>query len=544
MAAPSDGLDQGRKRKRETNGVKSRKAPKSTKSLDTRETQILLLEQQILESPTHYGKIEELQTLMAEEDSRLLAAVALCRVFCRLIAGEQLVKEKSASEESTQSVQRLRVFLREYVSNLCSWIGSPDATTESTALTLLMRIVKEEASGGSRSAAQSWRNERASFQSLVRALVRENDAEGARQQFVEKYIEEYDDVRFYTFVAVKQCLGEAAGAKAVGNAIELLSQIEGVPEADEELEDWYGDAPEDKSPLLSLNGHRKTAREAWLAVFRTPLSVEQRKSILNITTAQLLPWFTNHIELLADFLTDSFQQGGAISLLALSGIFHLMTVKNLDYPDFYKNLYSLLDEDVLHSKHRSRFFRLLETFMSSTHLPVAMVASFMKRLSRLALQAPPGAVVWIVPWIYNQVKQHPSCAFMLHRPFHPAHAIYASNPKYAEEGMHDPFDMSQRDPMITAAIDSSLWELETLSNHFHPNVATLAKIIGEQFTKRDYQLEDFLDYSYATLVDAELGKEMKKVPVVEWDIPKRILTSEDGLNDLGLLYQSAIGATG
>ncbi|KAF2209324.1 hypothetical protein CERZMDRAFT_61439 [Cercospora zeae-maydis SCOH1-5] len=513
------------------------------KALDTREARILHLEEQILESPTHYGNIEELQNLMAETESRCLAAVALCRVFCRLMAGEQLVKDNNASEEAAQLVRRLRLWLREYVSHLCSWIGSPDATTESTALTLLMRIVKEEASGGSRSAAQSWRNERASFQSMVRALLREREAEGARQQFVEKYVEEYDDVRFYTFVAVKQYLSEAAGASDVGNAIELLSQIEGVPDADEELEHWYGDAPEDKSPLLSLNGHRKSAREAWLSIFRTPLSVKQRKSILSITAAQLLPWFTNHIELLADFLTDSFQQGGATSLLALSGIFHLMTVKNLDYPDFYKNLYSLLDEDVLHSKHRSRFFRLLETFMGSTHLPAAMVASFVKRLARLALQAPPGAIVWIVPWVYNQVKQHPSCAFMLHRPFHPGHAIYATYPKYIEQGMDDPFDMSRPDPMTTRAIDSSLWELATLSNHFHPNVATLAKIVGEQFTKRDYQLEDFLDYSYATLVEAELGKEMKKVPVVEWDIPRRILSSEDGLNNLGSLFKGAIGHT-
>jgi len=231
-----------------------------------------------------------------------------------------------------------------------------------------------------------------------------------------------------------------------------------------------------------------------------------------------------------------------MSLLALSGIFHLMTEKNLDYPDFYTKLYSLLDEDVLHSKHRSRFFRLLNTFLSSSHLPAAMVASFIKRLSRLALEAPPGAIVWTVPWIYNTLKQHPPCTFMLHRSYHPAHAIYAKHPNYKEEGMDDPFDMLQADPMITGAIDSSLWELETLQSHFHPNVATLAKIMGEQFTKRDYQLEDFLDHSYGSLIDAELGKPMKKTPVVEWDIPKRIVTAEDGLNDIGMLLQKALNS--
>jgi U3 small nucleolar RNA-associated protein 19 len=259
--------------------------------------------------------------------------------------------------------------------------------------------------------------------------------------------------------------------------------------------------------------------------------------------AQILPWFADHLELLTDFLTDSFNQGGSTALFALNGIFHLMTDKNIDYPEFYTKLYSLLDEDILHSKQRNHFFRLLEVFMASSHLPAAMVASFIKRLSRLALRAPPGSIVWIVPWVYNMLKQHPPCSFMLHRPFHPAHVIYASHPKYEDEGMNDPFDMNQPDPLLTGAIDSSIWELETLRSHYHPNVATLAKIIGEQFTKRDYQLEDFLDHSYATLIDAELEKDLKKAPVVEWDIPKRIITTEEGgLDRIGSMLQGIINA--
>jgi U3 small nucleolar RNA-associated protein 19 len=68
-----------------------------------------------------------------------------------------------------------------------------------------------------------------------------------------------------------------------------------------------------------------------------------------------------------------------------------------------------------------------------------------------------------------------------------------------EEGMDDPFDMEEEDPMQTGAIESSLWEIETLQSHYHPNVATLAKIISEQFTKRSYNLEDFLDQSYTVV---------------------------------------------
>lgn len=554
LIASDDGV---RKRKRAVDtgagpGAKSRKAPKtkpSTSAADDAQTRILLLEEQILESREHYNNIVELQKLVEHVDkkpkSATIAAVAICRVFCRLIAGEKLVKQSGASEADAQIVQWLKARLRDYTNTLVEWIGSPDATQESTALTLLMRVVKEETSGGSKKTDHHWRGEKSVFVTIIRALIRKGDAEGARQEFVDKYVEENDDVRFYTFGAIKQCLQEENGQEEdfVGNAIDLLSQIEGVPDSEEQLEDWYGDEPEGKHPLLSLNSHRKVAREAWLAVFRSALSHDQRKKLLSIATSQILPWFTGHIELLADFLTDSFNEKGSMALLALNGIFNLMTQKNLDYPEFYTKLYSLLDADLLHSKHRSRFFRLFETFMSSTHLPAALIASFIKRLSRLALQSPPGSIVWIVPWVYNMLKQHPPCTFMLHRAPHPAHAIYAKHPRYEEEGMDDPFDMNQSDPMLTGAIDSSLWELETLQSHYHPNVATLAKIMGEQFTKRDYQLEDFLDHSYASLVDADLGKEMKKTPVVEWEIPKRIVTSEEGgLNSIGTLLQAAIEA--
>lgn len=178
--------------------------------------------------------------------------------------------------------------------------------------------------------------------------------------------------------------------------------------------------------------------------------------------------------------------------MALSGLYYLISERNLDYPAFYQKLYSLLDEGLLHSKYRSRFFRLLDTFMGSTHLPAVLVASFIKRLSRLALRAPPAGIVVVIPWIYNMFKRHPACTFMMHRETRDP----GLKRELEEEGMDDPFDMEEEDPALTHAIESSIWEIETLQSHYHPNVATLAKIISEQFTKRAYNLEDFLDHSY------------------------------------------------
>lgn len=221
---------------------------------------------------------------------------------------------------------------------------------------------------------------------------------------------------------------------------------------------------------------------------------DQRKRLLAIVSTVIAPWFTQP-ELLSDFLTTCYNAGGSMSLLALSGVFYLIKERNLDYPSFYPKLYSLLNRDILHSKHRSRFFRLLDTFLASTHLPAALVASFLKRLSRLTLNAPPSAIAFVVPWIYNMLKRHPLCTFMVHRETRDSEA----KSRLQEQGVEDVFLPEEADPMETKAIESSLWELVQLQSHYHPNIATVAKIISEQFTKQSYNMEDFLDHSYASV---------------------------------------------
>ena len=246
-------------------------------------------------------------------------------------------------------------------------------------------------------------------------------------------------------------------------------------------------------------------------------------SLLRLLTPVIVPWLQTPTHVF-DFLTDSFEAGGSVSLLALSGMYEMMTEYNLDYPSFYAKLYSLLDESLLHSAHRSRFFRLLDKFLSSSHLPAAMVASFIKRLSRLAIHGPPAGVVAIVPWVYNMLKMHPTTTFMIHR----EPRTDEERQWIAEDGTDEPFDMAETDPMATGAIDSCLWEMETLQTHFHPNVASLAKIISQEFRKQSYSLDDFLDHSYTSLIAGDLGKEMKKAPVVEFEIPRQIFTTPDG----------------
>lgn len=278
----------------------------------------------------------------------------------------------------------------------------------------------------------------------------------------------------------------------VDNLIAILSTLDPDIAAKSSLDSFFVTKHQQiKHKMCNITAHRRQGQELWLKILKHNLTKSQRKSILSMMEHQIVPWFIR-LELLMDFLTDSFNAGGSMSLAALASLFHLIQERNLDYPQFYRKLYSLLTPEILHSKHRSRFFRLLHTFLASTHLPAALVASFMKRLARLTLNAPPSGIVVVVPWIYNLLKNHPTCTFMIHR-----------RPEYADtltaEGMDDPFDMQEADPMGTNAIESSLWEVHTLQTHYHPNVATIAKIISEQFTKQAYNLEDFLDHSYSSV---------------------------------------------
>jgi len=279
------------------------------------------------------------------------------------------------------------------------------------------------------------------------------------------------------------------------NAFSMLMEIDDVPESSESLESFYVEPPNKKNhPLRSLSQHKKQAQEAWLALMNLGLSKDQRKKVLEVMATSIAPWFSKP-ELLMDFLTDCYNSGGSVSLLALSGVFYLIQERNLDYPAFYNKLYSLLDADILHSKYRSRFFRLLDTFLGSSHLPAVLVASFIKRLARLALNAPPSAIVAIVPWFYNVFKKHPLCTFMMHR----VPRTKEERDLLESEGLLDPFLPHEEDPMETHAIDSCIWEIVQLQSHYHPNVATIAKIISEQFTKQSYGLEDFLDHSYSSV---------------------------------------------
>ncbi|RDW60148.1 hypothetical protein BP5796_11754 [Coleophoma crateriformis] len=518
------------KRKRDTTEKRPSKRARSESS-DDEDTQaeILLLENEIFESNSkkNYNNIAKLIQILNNDgddaDDSFLAAISLCRVFTKLIAAGELERKQGNSEKDAVVMRWLKERYAQYKEGLLGLLGQEGVGVP--VLTLCMKLLKTE--GQYLLNGQDYNFPVGFLTEIVQILLDAECDTAVREDFSRKWVEEYDDIRYYTFQIIAETLQDDdmqdMREGMLGSALDILTAVESVPESKDELEDFHVEAPKKKNhALYSLTQHKKRAQEAWLAVMKLQMNKEQRKTMLGLITDSIAPWFVKP-ELLMDFLTDSYNAGGSTSLLSLSGVFYLIQEKNLDYPSFYKKLYSLLDSGILHSKHRSRFFRLLDTFLASSHLPAVLVASFIKRLSRLTLNAPPGGIVAVVPWIYNLLKKHPTCTFMIHR-----ETRTAEGKKILEdEGMDDPFDMEEEDPMETNAIESSLWEIALLQSHYHPNVATLAKIISEQFTKQSYNMEDFLDLAYGSLLETELGKDVKKAPIVEYEIPKKIFMKQD-----------------
>lgn len=83
-----------------------------------------------------------------------------------------------------------------------------------------------------------------------------------------------------------------------------------------------------KHPLLQLGIHKRGFSDCWISLLRLPLTEEMYKKILLILHKRILPHMFEP-KLLMDFLTDSFNVGGAVSLLALNGLFTLITEHGL-----------------------------------------------------------------------------------------------------------------------------------------------------------------------------------------------------------------------
>lgn len=495
----------GEKRKAQ---VPPKKKAKSTKSA-VEKPNVAELAEGILESTKNYNNIVTLLGYVDDANVSDDAIASLVKVFGMLIKRGALKTSKSQTDAQKAVVTWLRNQYNRFTDMLLSIVQDEEEEEHYlVALSAFMKLVKAEAKYHGEPPANKL------FGKIINALARASST--VADNFVDEYIEQFDDLRYHLYNHVESISTRAYEDKDVKTAkvlsdglVDMLISITSFSESDGEIESFYFPVPEmTKSAIkqgsaLKASSHKAAFQRAWLSVLRLPLTVDQYKAILIVLHKRIIPRMSKP-QLLMDFLTDAYNSGGAVALLALNGLFSLMQQYNLDYPDFFTKLYALFDSSIMHARYRSRFLRLVDLFLSSSHLPVAIMASFIKRMARLSLHAPPSAIIAVVPFIYNQLKRHPACMKMIHNPD-------------AGNDYQDPFDEHEKDPLRTNALDSSLWELATLQTHYHPNVATLAKIMSQPFRKPYYSLEDFYNHTYGQLIQAELTKTIRSKPALEFE---------------------------
>jgi hypothetical protein len=139
--------------------------------------------------------------------------------------------------------------------------------------------------------------------------------------------------------------------------------------------------------------HIKLFSKCWVLFFSLPLTSKQIKLSLKHLPEYVIPILYQPL-LLADYLSNLVATGGIIGVLALESLFHLILEYNLDYPNFFNCLYSLLSVEVLSAKYRTQFMNLLHISLKSSNVPEYTIAGFIKKLAVLSIVIPGPAVMF------------------------------------------------------------------------------------------------------------------------------------------------------
>ncbi|XP_035412610.1 nucleolar complex protein 4 homolog isoform X4 [Cygnus atratus] len=468
-----------------------------------------------------YELLERLAAAAAEEEEeeeKVLGALRACgRLFGALLERGELFVGRLPAEEAAlagggSAEEKYKVWMRHRYNDCVGWLaelmGHGSFQVKELSLCTLMKFVELEAEYPL--VKVEWKGSftfpRELLKVVVDGLIPLNEDASLLISRFQEYME-YDDIRYFVMKAVTESIGQVMQKTKERplpfyqqNIFSLISPIN-MPNKERDLVKFMvkqGNREEWK--VSKLQAHKQAFERMWLSFLKHKLPTGLYKKVLVILHDSILPYM-NEPTLMIDFLTVAYGIGGAISLLALNGLFILIHQHNLEYPDFYKKLYSLLDPSIYHVKYRARFFHLLDLFLSSSHLPAYLVAAFIKRLSRLALTAPPEALLMVIPFICNLFRRHPACKVLVHRPNGPA------------DLSEDPYIMEQEEPSESKALESSLWELQALQNHYHPDVAQAAATLNQSLSEIEDDISGLLELSASELFDKEVKKSAATVPL-------------------------------
>ncbi|XP_045881987.1 nucleolar complex protein 4 homolog isoform X2 [Meles meles] len=457
-----------------------------------------------------------LAVLQSEDHEETQEAVRACsRLFGALLERGELFVGQLPSEDlvmagSQGATRKYKVWMRHRyrscLNRLQELLVHSSFEVKELALSTLMKFVQLE--GAHPLEKPKWDGyylfPRQLFKAVVEGLLSPEDDCSLLLARFREYLE-HDDIRYHTMKAATDIVGRITDRHPEvpltfwNNAFTLLSSVS-LPCQERGISSFYVK-------------HEELPRSWKVIHLKLPLSLY--KKVLVIMHDSILPHLAQP-SLMIDFLTRAYDVGGAISLLALNGLFILIHQHNLEYPDFYRKLYGLLDPSVFHVKYRARFFHLADLFLSSSHLPAYLVAAFAKRLSRLALTAPPEALLMVLPFICNLLRRHPACRVLVHRPLGP-------------ELDADPYDPEEEDPAKSRALESSLWELQALQRHYHPEVSQAASVINQALSVPEVSIAPLLELTAFEVFERDLKKKGQGSIPLEFIPTQGLLGRQDDL---------------
>lgn len=464
----------------------------------------------ILESRQGTKKIPDLISTLDNPNLIKFCLNGLVRVFSNLSKKGDL---KIAQETDGPAVQKYTQWLNQILEETFAKIASVLETESSQlikelALTSFVKLLVSAHSEEERK--ESWTNtDIKRFKLIIESLL---SIKHDNQVLIDRFQEylEYPDAKYYTIQILSRFpFKKSTSCKHLIFRQNLLKFLEILNFNDtENSESTAGLIIENyQLPQESLT---KNFNNLWSEFGKIQhQEVDIYKRLLILLTDKVLPVLKNPLTF-TDFLLESYNVGGSISLLALNGVFLLMTQHNLEYPDFYTKLYALCTPDLLHAKYRARFFHLANLFLASSHLPEYLVAAFVKRLARLCLTGPANAILLILPFIGNLLIRHDGLKAMI-------------------DNSTEYYLMDEPDPKLCKAVDSGLWEIKSLQNHALPQVAQAAKFINKSLPQMEWNVDDYLEITAEDMFATEAKKKIFVNVPLTFERPKGWALAKDDI---------------
>jgi U3 small nucleolar RNA-associated protein 19 len=312
------------------------------------------------------------------------------------------------------------------------------------------------------------------------------------------------DIRYFTLKYVNSnFINFKSNETFIENLINLLSLMPGLIKEDESSESTSLFVLEDiseNSNLINIDYHRKMFSDCIFKILHLELNLNLYKKIMTKFAEKLLPKMSNPL-MCADFLNKSYQVGGLISILALDSLYVLISKYNIEILEFYKKIYEQLNPSIFNTKYKYRYFALLDTCLSSTHLSVYLVAVFMKKISRLLLFAPSTDTKVLLRFITNLAIRHPTCKQLIHR-------------KNGKSISGDPFDINSTNLNQTTVLNSSVWEVQAIANHYSSSIAQEIKFLNSLPKNESDVFELFDDNNFYNQIENEMNRNYQSCPLL------------------------------